>query len=114
MKNPVTDKDVSALNPGDFGEKPLRLSQFVEMLKFAQKEYGDRDPFVVFGAPTYEGEKWHGYVPNGYWDVDNLDAGYLILEDNTDLRIGEDKAHKDFGFLGNEHPENRKGFVRKK
>ncbi len=99
MKNPVTGEDVSGLNPGDFGDKPLRLSQFIEMLKFAKKHYGDRDPFVVFGIPVYGNEEWRGFIPNGFWDADNLDAGFMVLEDNTGIQIGEKRENSNFGFL---------------
>jgi len=108
MKNPVTGKEVSGFDPGDFGTKPLRLSQFAKMIQFAQKMYGNRDPFVVFHTPEYEGHKDTGhFIPNGFWDVEDLDFGYIVLEDNTGA------ACDSFSPLSNENPENRKGFIRK-
>lgn len=103
MKNPVTGKEISGLCPGDFGDKPLRLSQFVEMVKCIQKMYGNRDPFVGFSTPFY-GEV---FTPNGFWDVDDWDCGYLVLEDNTGVK------YENLARFGNDNPENLKGFIRK-
>ena len=106
MKNPVTGKEVSGFDPGDFGTKPLRLSQFIQMLQFAQKHvYGNRDPFVAFHTPDYAA---HGsFTPNGFWDVEDWDYGYMVLEDNTGVQ------YENLEPLSNNHPENRKGFIRK-